>query len=220
MRAIRERDQSQAERQGADGKAEAMEMERDVYRAMLCDVIASAHPYPKEHPTMTKQWARARELLKNGPPVGQAWAERDAALKERDAQREENTRLMGLLGDAMRDREAAREAAQRPIAHVDNLGAFADDSDPRVMAVAGPLGEAQCDLYAALGLNLDAEAKRQREDIESRCAVCGRTLAATVAEGCVRGNCSLRPRPANLYAPERAAREWEAATSGAAKETH
>ena len=41
--------------------------ERDAYRAMLCDLLASAHPHPVEHPTMTKQWARARELLKNGP---------------------------------------------------------------------------------------------------------------------------------------------------------
>jgi hypothetical protein len=42
--------------------------ERDAYRAMVCDLLASAHPHPTEHPTMTKQWARARELLKNGPP--------------------------------------------------------------------------------------------------------------------------------------------------------
>lgn len=41
--------------------------ERDAYRAMLCDVLASARPHPKEHPTMTKAWARATELLKNGP---------------------------------------------------------------------------------------------------------------------------------------------------------
>jgi hypothetical protein len=43
------------------------EHERDAYRAMLCDLLASAHPHPTEHPTMTKQWGRARELLKNGP---------------------------------------------------------------------------------------------------------------------------------------------------------
>jgi len=45
----------------------AAEAERDAYRAMLCDVLASAHPHPVEHPTMARQWARARELLKNGP---------------------------------------------------------------------------------------------------------------------------------------------------------
>lgn len=42
--------------------------ERDAYRAMLCDLLASAHPHPAEHPTMTKQWGRARALLKDGPP--------------------------------------------------------------------------------------------------------------------------------------------------------
>ena len=78
----RERDEANAEWQGADGKAAAMEAERDVYRSMLCDVIASAHPHRTEHPRMFAQWERARELLKDGPPVGQAWAERDSALSE------------------------------------------------------------------------------------------------------------------------------------------
>lgn len=44
-------------------------------------------------------------------------------------------------------------------------------------------------------------------DDETRCAVCGWPLAERVDQGCVRGNCSHRPRPANLYAPERAKRE-------------
>lgn len=47
--------------------AEGVAAERDAYRAMIADLLASAHPHPTEHPTMTKQWARARELLKNGP---------------------------------------------------------------------------------------------------------------------------------------------------------
>jgi hypothetical protein len=42
-------------------------------------------------------------------------------------------------------------------------------------------------------------------DDESRCAVCGWTMEHF--PGCVPGSCSLRPRPATLYAPERAARE-------------
>ena len=41
--------------------------ERDAYRSMVCDLLASAHPHPTEHPTMTAQWKRARDLLKNGP---------------------------------------------------------------------------------------------------------------------------------------------------------
>lgn len=49
------------------GLLERTTFERDAYRAMVCDLLASAHPHPVEHPTMTKQWARARELLKTGP---------------------------------------------------------------------------------------------------------------------------------------------------------
>ena len=49
--------------------AALIEAERDAYRAMICDLLASAHPHPTEHPTMTKQWERARALLKDGPPL-------------------------------------------------------------------------------------------------------------------------------------------------------
>lgn len=44
-------------------------------------------------------------------------------------------------------------------------------------------------------------------DEEFRCAVCGWPLAESVERGCVRGNCSHRPRPDRLYAPERAEKE-------------
>jgi hypothetical protein len=40
-----------------------------------------------------------------------------------------------------------------------------------------------------------------------RCAVCGWPLAQLAKLGCVRGNCSLRPRPVVLYDPARAAAE-------------
>lgn len=46
------------------GKVEA---ERDAYRAMLCDVIASAHPNKRDHPSMSLQWDRAIAMLKDGP---------------------------------------------------------------------------------------------------------------------------------------------------------
>ena len=45
-------------------------------------------------------------------------------------------------------------------------------------------------------------------DDESRCAVCGWTLADSLEKGCVRGNCSLRPLPDRAYAPVRADREY------------
>lgn len=44
-------------------------------------------------------------------------------------------------------------------------------------------------------------------DDTSRCAVCAWPLAANAKKGCVRGNCSYRPRPDRLYAPARAERE-------------
>jgi hypothetical protein len=44
-------------------------------------------------------------------------------------------------------------------------------------------------------------------DDESRCAVCGWGLVADEKDDCVRGNCSMRPRPPRLYAPERAKKE-------------
>lgn len=53
-------------RQGQHSIAE-LTAERDAYRAMICDLLASAVPHPVEHPTMTKQWARAKKLLKEGP---------------------------------------------------------------------------------------------------------------------------------------------------------
>lgn len=70
----RERDELLVKLQSAErslsrtvAESHAAGVERDAYRAMVADLLASAHPHPVEHPTMTKQWARARELLKNGP---------------------------------------------------------------------------------------------------------------------------------------------------------
>jgi hypothetical protein len=43
---------------------------------------------------------------------------------------------------------------------------------------------------------------------DSRCAVCAWPLEDSASKGCTRGNCSQRPRPENLYDPERAKREF------------
>jgi hypothetical protein len=40
---------------------------RDAFRSMLIEILASAVPNAREHPTMTKAWARARELLTKEP---------------------------------------------------------------------------------------------------------------------------------------------------------
>ena len=52
-----------------------------------------------------------------------------------------------------------------------------------------------------------AELYKAPADDVSRCAICGWPLAASADEGCVRGNCSLRPAALNLYAPARAVAE-------------
>jgi len=46
----------------------AAEHERDAYRAMVADLLASAHPNRRDHPAMSKQWERAETLLRDGPP--------------------------------------------------------------------------------------------------------------------------------------------------------
>ncbi len=43
--------------------ADRLVEERDAFRAMVVDLLASAHPHPVEHPTMTAAWAKAQELL-------------------------------------------------------------------------------------------------------------------------------------------------------------
>lgn len=56
------------------GDANTLTIERDAYRSMLCDVIASAVPNERDHPAMSKAWKSARELLKNGPiPTEHDW---------------------------------------------------------------------------------------------------------------------------------------------------
>ena len=47
-------------------------------------------------------------------------------------------------------------------------------------------------------------------DDESRCAVCAWPLEDPAMNGCHRGDCSMRPRPKTLYAPDRAKREHDA----------
>jgi hypothetical protein len=50
----------------AERERDAYEVERDAYRATVCDLLAAAHPHPTEHPTMAREWDRAREVLKTG----------------------------------------------------------------------------------------------------------------------------------------------------------
>lgn len=47
----------------------------------------------------------------------------------------------------------------------------------------------------------------QKRDV-NRCAICGWTLAGLASQGCVRGNCSLRPFPSHFYDPARARAEY------------
>ena len=48
--------------------AELLAGECDALREAIIDLLASAVPYPVEHPTMSAAWSRARELLQKYPP--------------------------------------------------------------------------------------------------------------------------------------------------------
>lgn len=154
---------------------------------------------------------RSAALLRHVEEFERVAEKANAARADRDRLRAENDALRAEVERMREALDAARNAARALVAHVDNLGALADDNDPRAMALAAPIGATQADLYAALGLDLDEETSRLRADIDDRCAVCGWTLATSAEAGCVRGNCSMRPRPERLYAPERAVREALAA---------
>lgn len=59
--------------------------------------------------------------------------------------------------------------------------------------------------------------RRLVEDDDTRCAVCGWTLAERPEQGCVRGNCSQRPLPDRFYAPTRARLEYAPYLDGDAR---
>ncbi len=46
-----------------DLNARSLVAERDQFRAMIVDLLASACPHPGEHPTMAQAWTKARALL-------------------------------------------------------------------------------------------------------------------------------------------------------------
>lgn len=48
--------------------------------------------------------------------------------------------------------DSARSAARAYAARVNDLGAAADDSNPKVMETAGPIGITQAELWMALGI--------------------------------------------------------------------
>jgi hypothetical protein len=64
--------------------ANRAESERDAYRSMVCDLLSSARMFglhPLGPAGMTRQWDRARELLKNGAPAADAKPSQDATSK-------------------------------------------------------------------------------------------------------------------------------------------
>lgn len=155
---------------------------------------------------LVRWWRTTKDLL---PLVLAQLKSRDGEVTALRQQLSEATNLDTRDAEVMamrRGRDAARAAAKAYVALVDELGAVVDDRDARVMALAGPIGEAQANLWIALGLDLDEEHARLQADIESRCAVCAWPLDDE-GHGCKRGNCSQRPPPERLYAPERAKKE-------------
>ena len=170
---------------------------------------------------LVRWWRTGAELVNEllasmnelGPAVGALFADRAHRGSTIDELRAAVDVLKQEVRELEQQRDTARTAARALIAQVEHLAAFADDSDPRVMATAAPLGAAQADLWLALGLSLDEEHARMQADIDSRCAVCGWQMAdpikGTAGFMCRPGDCSLRPPPEKLYAPERAKREAE-----------
>ena len=51
-----------------DEQIKVWRSERDAYRAMVVELLASAYPNERDHPTMSKAWKCARALLANGSP--------------------------------------------------------------------------------------------------------------------------------------------------------
>jgi hypothetical protein len=92
-----------------EGVSQQAETERDAYRAMLCDLLANAHPHPVEHPEMTRAWSRARELLKNGPP----------SVEKLETQATYST--LGAALDSNDKLESDLAAAQRRIAELESI---------------------------------------------------------------------------------------------------
>jgi hypothetical protein len=78
----------------------------------------------------------------------------------------------------------------------------------RVLEHAGPLTFVAMFTNPETNLRVaiyEVPAKQPQLD-DNRCAVCAWPLEDI--KGCTRGNCSQRPRPENLYDPERAKREF------------
>lgn len=79
----------------------------------------------------------------------------------------------------------------------------------RIWAIGGfKLIAEICEAYHAYAARLSRSSGEPTfVDDLSRCAVCGWPLAACREDGCIRGDCSLRPGPEHLYSAERAATE-------------
>lgn len=135
------------------------------------------------------------EALRNGDPV----ATLDALT---DLQYVLDGAYLALGFHAMKD------AATREV-HRSNMSKLGADGRP-VYRTDGKVTKGPHYSPPDLEAVLAAHDRESPFDDDSRCAVCAWPLAESAKEGCVRGNCSERPRPERLYSPTRAALEWRA----------
>lgn len=82
-----------------------------------------------------------------------------------------------------------------------------DEHGERITTLAAQLAGLQRLVESLVNERGEGRQKTAAADDESRCAVCGWPLKATIDEGCVRANCSQRPPPDRKYAPQRFALE-------------
>jgi glutaredoxin len=138
---------------------------------------------------------------------------------ERDAAIAECRKRKGIEQDMIHYRERAEDSEKDAQALANELqiliqlvmgGTYMQASGHRYACYRTEILETHLEqsdkLFGQHGAKYLAEAIKQDDD-PTRCAVCGWKLAESAEQGCVRGNCSMRPRPERLYAPERAFEE-------------
>lgn len=110
--------------------------------------------------------------------------------------------LAAAVIEAHKKIESARVAARALCAHVSQLGGIVDDNAPGVMALAGPIGDAEAALYVALGIYEEGRAEIEKFGALGR-PFDGLTLEQITA--LFAKHCECRPIDLNRKSDEHAA---------------
>jgi hypothetical protein len=187
---MRERDSLRDQLATMQARAESSEKERGDIEARIVALIDAAHTGHVEPPdNVSAEVARVVRSVRI-----------NVAMRERAEAERDNWHHVAKAWEATEEHTAEAIAAWLSTWEPDY---YADAADNQSMTVDAVLVLAADRIKAG---NWREKASAPPDD-ESRCAVCGWPLRDTIDEGCVRANCSQRPRPDRLYAPERAERE-------------